>query len=284
MGRTKAILGGIDFRNQVYIDTDDSNDEIEQLKEEVRSLVNDIEVPENATQKDLRLTLTTLVDRISRFGRANLLVMLLLSLPALLHSAPVDLETLSPTTPVEVSALTNTPDNVRTMIREHADSKRYPMFIIPLNGPNESYRTIELKGSTNNFTQVGSWDGVLYWRMMSGMPASQDPDTSMKVYFTDRYYTYHTTVPDPRELVAYDSMKWGYIAAAQLPREIVVILDPSKFTFTPNKSWCNESNEDLIWCYARQTSSTWEQDSYGNRIWHAIQPVKWLSKLPSWVH
>ena len=66
--------------------------------------------------------------------------------------------------------------------------------------------------------------------------------------------------------------------------KIMVILDFTKFKHTPDTSWCNSENKDLVWSYIRTTQSEQETDDSGNPVWRPIMPIMWLDEIPSWAY
>ena len=171
--------------------------------------------------------------------------------------------------------------------------RRYPMFIIHLNTQLEfdaygasirtTYSGVELKASTNNFSHaagVTEDERLLYWcgsHMSDENHQEMDKKTSMLVFMCESYPDdYRAWVPIHNEH-----------AKTLFPEYIVVILDIEHFSRTPDNTWCDSENDEIVWSFSRFTNDGIETGPDGSTetypVWNPIQPVKWLKKLPNWV-
>lgn len=172
--------------------------------------------------------------------------------------------------------------------------RRYPMFIIHLNttqGFDENGYTLrtqfsgfELKASTNDFSHaVSESKRVLYWcgpHMSGENHADMDNPESLLAFMCESYTnTPSSPINDYRSWVPL----YNDSALTPYPEYVAVILDIEKFTRTPDNTWCDSENDEIVWVFMRFSNEGREEGEGGYPIWNPIQPVKWLKKLPNWV-
>lgn len=170
-------------------------------------------------------------------------------------------------------------------LMQEDDLKRtIAMFIIPVNtdGSGSSYAGFELKASTNNFSHAdGTEDTRLQFYAQSEVA---DKDASwgnnwdkMKMYVGTGYGS-------SWDVRAYtkigNTIDWGHEL-----RNVVVLVDASCIVKHPG-DWLREDNEDLMWCYLRNTNGDGGEKEEGTTrtLWHPIAPVRWFKKLPNWAN
>lgn len=168
-------------------------------------------------------------------------------------------------------------------LMQEDDLKRtIAMFIIPVNtdGSGSRYVGFELKASTNNFSHATGENARLQFYAQSEVA---DKDASfgniwdkMKMYVGTGYGSSwdvraYTKIPN--------TIYWDYEL-----RNVVVLVDASCIVKHPDGDWLREDNEDLMWCYLRNTNGDGgEKEGETTRnLWHPIAPVRWFKKLPNW--
>lgn len=175
--------------------------------------------------------------------------------------------------------------------------RRYPMFILHLNIPTEFdehgqvtkstyFSGFELKASTNDFSHaIGTTENtrLLFWcashmyaenhPAVVGGDGGMDSRASMLVFMCESY-------PD-------DYRAWVPIhsenALTLYPEYVAIILDIEKFTRTPDNTWCDSKNDEIVWSFMRFTNDSCQKGTSGYPVWNPIQPVKWLKDIPNWV-
>ena len=179
----------------------------------------------------------------------------------------------------QVSIVSNYVDRV---VDDRAPVKRIAMFIIPVNREpmSTSFVGFELKASTNNFSHAaGTEDTRLQFYSQSEVA---DKDASwgnnwdkMKIYVGTGYGS-------SWDVRAYtkigNTIDWGHEL-----RNVVVLVDASCIVKHPG-DWLREDNEDLMWCYLRNTNGDGGEQEEGSTktLWHPIAPVRWFSEMPNW--
>jgi hypothetical protein len=142
---------------------------------------------------------------------------------------------------------------------------------------SSSFAGFELKASTNNFSHVVSKEISLQFYAQSEVADKGAPYNEwdkMKMYVG----TVYGSSWDARAYTKIgNTLDWGYEL-----RNVVVLVDASCIVKHPG-DWLREDNEDLMWCYLRNTNDGIEtEDGTDQTIWHPIAPVRWFSKLPNW--
>lgn len=158
------------------------------------------------------------------------------------------------------------------------EPKRIAMFIIPVNyETNGSFTGFELKASTNNFSHSTGTENtrLQFYAQSEVADTGENGWDKMKMYIG----TSHLSSYDVRAYTKLPrTLEWSYDL-----NSVVVLVDASCLVKNPDGDWLREDNEDLMWCYMRNTSGGVEYE-YGtdSTLWRPIAPVRWLSRLPNW--
>ena len=189
---------------------------------------------------------------------------------------------------------------VSTSIQSQPEPKRIAMFIIPVN--NEStdivYKGFELKASTNNFTGATESDKIQFYAQSTMADSQAWGDNrywdGMNLYILTRYWDAKTFLVD-KDVRAYTKIdNTSFSLYMSRLTSVVVLVDfrccashwpggTDGGSVFDGDDWLRDNNEDLVWCYCRQTANGYEEDpELGNSLWRPIAPVKWFSKWPSW--
>lgn len=196
--------------------------------------------------------------------------------------------------------------------------KKYPMFIIPLNdiGLDEigehsittGFSDFELKASTNNFNSANSenkWPNYMTFWCISKTNATQYSEMNTNPYKPTHHTAMLKFVNDAFEGKVSPDSNHTFDARSRLqyndiaidcnnltPKYVVVIIDVDALNeeyvnpdeLRPAEEWLYEDNDDLMWTFVRLSAGTQEAETNEKNcvLWHPIEPVKWLSKLPNW--
>lgn len=175
----------------------------------------------------------------------------------------------------KVSEVSNYVDRV---VDNRAPVKRIAMFIVPVNyATNGNFVGFELKASTNNFSHAASTEDIRlqFYAQSEVADTGENGWDKMKMYVgTGRGSSW-----DVRAYTKIgNTIDWGYEL-----NNVVVIVDASCIVKHPG-DWLREDNEDLMWCYLRNTNGDGGEKEEGTTrtLWHPIAPVRWFKELPNW--
>jgi len=163
--------------------------------------------------------------------------------------------------------------------------RRHALFILDLNAENGgSWRSFELKASTNNFVYAGGSEAanMCFWGCSDEADGYSDavvPVLSDRAQ--DRMRLYWLTT---RGAAGRDGRAWTKIATTlelegANPKRLAVLLSPE---LCQDGRWLGEENEEVVWCYTRANAAGPEKDTNGAVIWHPIHPVRWFREVPEW--
>ena len=180
----------------------------------------------------------------------------------------------------KVAVVSNYVNTVKAEMEERTPVKRIAMFIVPVNHEkNGSFTGFELKASTNNFSHAsGSENTRLQFYAQSEVAnTGENGWDKMKMYIG----TSHLSSYDVRAYTKLpNTLEWSYDL-----NSVVVLVDASCLVKHPDGDWLREDNEDLMWCYLRNTSGGVEYEYGTDRtLWRPIAPVRWFSRLPNWAN
>lgn len=180
----------------------------------------------------------------------------------------------------KVAAVSNYVNTVKAEMEERTPVKRIAMFIIPVNyATNGNFTGFELKASTNNFSHaVGTENTRLQFYAQSEVAdTGENGWDKMKMYIG----TSHLSSYDVRAYTKLpNTLEWSYDL-----NSVAVLVDASCLVKHPDGDWLREDNEDLMWCYLRNTSGGVEYEYGTDRtLWRPIAPVRWFSRLPNWAN
>lgn len=153
------------------------------------------------------------------------------------------------------------------------NTKRYAMFIIPVNYDNNGIFTdFELKATTNNFAR-GVTSNLLFYAQSTCADTAENGWDKMKLFTGTsidsadvRSYTY----------IANTAFYTNYL------RSVVVVVDAQCLLRHPG-DWLRDNNDELIWTYLRVSSMGMEEEKGTTRtLWIPTAPVRWFKKLPKW--
>lgn len=155
-----------------------------------------------------------------------------------------------------------------------------------LNVTNSSGTII--KSIDMNVPGIASDDRVLYW-CASEMDGFQNVRLNHLGRELDRYDSMRKYTCEDRNISSEDNRSWKYfenssVLSNKYPYKVYVILDPSKFRWISDSSWCVNTNKNLNWVFIRTKTSDFERDDNGMIAWHPIYPVKWFKELPAWAY
>ena len=181
---------------------------------------------------------------------------------------------------------------VSTSIQSQPEPKRIAMFIIPVNNESTSivYKGFELKASTNNFFIGAEEFDKIQFYAQSTIADSRALGDYKDWDGMNLYILTGSSIGDWR---SYKKIGNTQGAASRLT-DVVVLVDArccaSHWTgvtigesFYGGTDWLRDDNEDLVWCYCRQTANGYEKEpDLSNSLWRPIAPVKWFSEWPSW--
>ena len=159
--------------------------------------------------------------------------------------------------------------------------KRVAMFIVPVNeGSPFTYKGFELKCSTNNFASAASESVKLQFYSQSEIADEGSGSTidKMRLFACTSYFD------DPSDRRSYSPIG-NTIDYHNDLYSVVVIVDVSCLKRHPegNGAWLSEDNEDLVWCYLRDTANDVEREELTTEpLWRPIAPVKWFKEVPKW--
>lgn len=159
-------------------------------------------------------------------------------------------------------------------ISTHSANFWYPSY---WKSMSSSFAGFELKASTNNFSHAaGTEDTRLQFYAQSEVAdTGENGWDKMKMYIG----TSHLSSYDVRAYTKLpNTLEWSYDL-----NSVVVLVDASCIVKHPDGDWLREDNEDLMWCYLRNTSGGVEYEYGTDRmLWRPIAPVRWFSILPNW--
>lgn len=180
----------------------------------------------------------------------------------------------------KVAVVSNYVNTVKAEMEERTPVKRIAMFIIPVNyATNGNFTGFELKASTNNFSHAAGTEEtrLQFYAQSEVADTGENGWDKMKMYIgTSRLSSYdvraYTKLPN--------TLEWSYDLNG-----VVVLVDASCLVKHPDGDWLREDNEDLMWCYLRNTSGGVEYEYGTDRtLWRPIAPVRWFSGLPNWAN
>ena len=156
-----------------------------------------------------------------------------------------------------------------------AKKGKYPLFLIDLNpGETRLWTGIELKASTNNFTNLNFFTSTY----------ANETTSSEVTYDWCRVYLLSKRANT-------DIRKWQRVKNTSFndtgyaPLCVAIIVDPDMFkrsqTLTSG-DFLEEANDDLVWSYVRIGLTSSEKDQDGQSAWRPAMPVRWYEELPSW--
>ena len=163
-----------------------------------------------------------------------------------------------------------------------AAPKRVAMFVIPVNESGSfTYKGFELKCSTNNFASAASESVKLQFYSQSEIADEGSGSTidKMKLFACTSYWS-------GRDRRSYSPIG-NTIDYGNDLYSVVALVDVSCLKRHPedNGAWLNEDNEDLVWCYMRDTANDVEREQLTTEpLWRPIAPVRWFSKMPAWAN
>ena len=159
--------------------------------------------------------------------------------------------------------------------------RRHAIFILDLNAENGgSWRSFELKASTNNFERIGGIANMCFWGCSD--EADGYSDTTVPLSRTrgqDRMRLFWLT-----KRLGGDGRAWTKIPTTleltgANPKMLAVLVSPD---LCLDGGWLGEENENVVWCYTRGDASGSEKDTNGEVLWHPVHPVRWFRDLPEW--
>ena len=161
-----------------------------------------------------------------------------------------------------------------------AAPKRIAMFIVPVNeGSPFTYKGFELKCSTNNFASAASESVKLQFYSQSEIADAGSGSTIDKM----KLFVCKSLLPG-RDRRSYSPI-WNTIDYTHDLYSVVALVDVSCLKRHPedNGSWLSEDNEDLVWCYLRDTANDVEREELTTEpLWRPIAPVRWFKEVPKW--
>ncbi|MBQ6341186.1 MAG: hypothetical protein IJI36_18775 [Kiritimatiellae bacterium] len=163
-----------------------------------------------------------------------------------------------------------------------AAPKRIAMFVIPVNeGGPFTYKGFELKCSTNSFASAASESVKLQFYSQSEIADEGSGSTidKMRLFACTSYWS-------GRDRRSYSPIG-NTIDYGNDLYSVVVLVDATCLVRHPedNGAWLSEDNEDLVWCYMRDTANDVEREQLTTEpLWRPIAPVRWFSKMPAWAN
>ena len=179
---------------------------------------------------------------------------------------------------------TNFVDHVANIVTNliASDPRRIAMFIVPVNHETRpsTFKGFELKASTNNFSSAAAESVRLQFYSQSEIADEGSGSTidKMKLFACTSYFD------DTRDLRSYSPIG-NTIDYGNDLYSVVALVDVSCLKRHPedNGAWLSEDNEDLVWCYLRDTANDVEREELTTgALWRPIAPAKWFRELPSW--
>lgn len=186
--------------------------------------------------------------------------------------------------------LTNANQKITDSEKIQTGGKRYPFFILDLNDLNEGSEQwigVELKASTNNFGLSGGSNSPLYWFSSETTSTNHDGEVAQM----DGSYAFGTYMGGDtskevrgwyRIKTSMEDLMYPGFSNEYWPRKIGILVVPDLFKHTTDTSWCNESNQEIVWIYMRVGANDYEINENGKGIWTMCEPVKWFDSIPSW--
>ena len=180
----------------------------------------------------------------------------------------------------KVAVVSNYVNTVKQEMEDRTPVKRIAMFIIPVNcETNGPFTGFELKASTNNFSHAAGTENtrLQFYAQSEVADTGENGWDKMKMYIG----TSHLSSYDVRAYTKLsNTLTYSYDLCS-----VVVLVDASCLVKHPEGDWLREDNEDLMWCYMRNTSGGVEYE-YGTErtLWRPVAPVKWFSRLPNWAN
>ena len=158
--------------------------------------------------------------------------------------------------------------------------KKYALFLIPVNlTTNGTFNGFELKASTNNFLKARSSEAEPQYYSQSEIA-----DTGLITNpVVDRMWIFACTrATSPNFDGDVRSYYWitNTIEYTFHLETVAVLVDQNCLERYPESDWLKESNQDLMWSWARHRNG--EVGIYTDRVWRPIMPVKWYEKCPNW--
>lgn len=157
-------------------------------------------------------------------------------------------------------------------------STAYPVFAFdmwhydPAQGSFRLCTEIELKCSTNNFTDLHYWADSLY-RTEPNTVTNEFFDANARFYFAD-----YDSTDETRQMnytTGTESTLTDLIGVAGYVQQILVVPDSTTF------QWLEKGNDDLVWVYRLRTPiDMGVTNSVGRAVWQPCYPVAWIDALP----
>lgn len=163
-------------------------------------------------------------------------------------------------------------------------SKQYALFMIDVNSTtNGVFTGFELKASTNNFSSAASEDVKLQFYSQSEIADTGRDGDEFNHLGIDKMKLFACTSFGSDDVRSYAYITNTVVFLGQ-PMRIAALVDASCLKRHPDGDWLSDSNEDLVWCYARNTlNSGMEKEKRTSKaLWRACAPVRWYKELPSW--
>lgn len=138
----------------------------------------------------------------------------------------------------------------------------YPVFRLPMGS---SWTDFELKGSTNNFTNL------VYFYISSGTNTLSWGDSNCWAFYSDDYGA------DVRRWnkAAYGASIYSQLASTNSYVDTIYVY-PSHDCLVPWQDWMQKTNTNLVWSWVRFDGVDFEKNVDGTKQrWNLIRPDSW---------
>ncbi len=166
-----------------------------------------------------------------------------------------------------------------TVVVQPGTSTAYPVFVFDLwhFDPNIGSfllcTEVELKCSTNNFTDLHYWADS-FFRTNPNSVTNTFFDVNARFYFTD-----YSSTDETRRIVyttGTASTLTAGIGVEGFVNQVIIIPDASTF------QWLEKDNPNLSWVYRLRTPLDGGiTNSAGRGVWQPCVPVAWINELPN---